>query len=310
MAKTSVPAANSDILRDHSGQDFRLNPYQYRIAQEANGTFHYTVSDSTKTVSGTINWAFGAGKVGQSYLSQENGTFREIRFSYFATLHAFEVTPNQSAQAATSIDKAVGRVLASGEARRCFGCHTTASAANNQFEPENAIPGVSCESCHGPGSKHVAAMKAGDLEAGLGAIVNPRPMKPVDLVDFCGACHTTWWDAKRIGATGIANVRFHPYRLESSRCWGSGDARLTCVACHNPHRPLVREAAAYDDRCLSCHSLSPGAKPTADHPGAACPAGKQACVNCHMAKYEVPDMHYKYTDHRIRVVKAGEPFPD
>jgi hypothetical protein len=29
-----------------------------------------------------------------------------------------------------------------------------------------------------------------------------------------------------------------------------------------------------------------------------------------MPKFEVPDMHYKYTDHRIRVVKAGEAFPD
>jgi hypothetical protein len=29
-----------------------------------------------------------------------------------------------------------------------------------------------------------------------------------------------------------------------------------------------------------------------------------------MPKYEVPDMHYKYTDHRIRIVKAGEAFPE
>ena len=310
MAKASVPASNSDILRQHAGQSFRLGAYDYNIAQGPNGTFRYSVTDSVKNLSGPFSWAFGAGKVGQSYLSEENGSFHEIRFSYFNTLHAFDVTPNQSPQSATSIDKATGRVVASGEAQRCFGCHTTASKSRDEFDPANAIPGVSCESCHGPGSKHVAAMKAGNLDSGLAAIVNPRELTPVGLVDFCGACHTSWWDAKRIAATGVANVRFHPYRLESSRCWGNGDARLTCLACHDPHRPLVRDAAAYDGRCLSCHSTSTGVKTTAATSPKTCPVSNQNCVTCHMPKYEVPDMHYKYTDHRIRVVKGGESFPD
>src|SRR5712672_435590 len=310
MAKASMPAEKSEALRDAAGQSFRIGEYEYKIIREADGTFHYTASNAGKTISLPINWAFGAGKVGQSYLSEQDGTFREVRFSYFATLHAFGVTPNQSPQPATSMDKASSRALTGAEAQRCFGCHTTASTVGKHFEPANAMPGISCESCHGAGSRHVAAMKAGDLDAGSAAIVNPKDLKPVDLVDFCGACHTTWWDAKRIGATGVANVRFQPYRLQSSRCWGNGDARLTCVSCHNPHQPLVREAGSYDSRCLSCHASSKQSKPTTDHPGAACPVGKDDCVTCHMPRYEVPDMHYKYTDHRIRIAKSGQPFLD
>ena len=130
-----------------------------------------------------------------------------------------------------------------------------------------AMPGISCEACHGAGAKHVAATKAGDLDLGEAAIVNPKYLKPVELVDFCGACHTTWWDAKRIGATGVANVRFQPYRLECSRCWGKGDARLTCISCHNPHQPLVRESRAYDNRCLSCHASSKQSKPRQNNSG-------------------------------------------
>lgn len=310
MAKASIPAENSGSLREASGQSFRLGDYEYKIAREADGTFHYTASNGSKTISLPITWVFGAGKVGQSFLAQQDGTFHEVRFSYFATLHGFDVTPNQSMQPVNSTDKASGRVLASGEAQRCFGCHTTASTVGKSFDPANAMPGISCEGCHGPGSNHVSAMKAADFDAGLAAIVNPKNLKPVDLVDFCGACHTTWWDAKRIGATGVANVRFQPYRLEGSRCWGKGDARLTCVSCHDPHQPLVREARAYDSRCLNCHAASNQSKPSAEKPGAACPVAKEDCVTCHMPKYEVPDMHYKYTDHRIRIAKAGEPFPD
>jgi hypothetical protein len=29
-----------------------------------------------------------------------------------------------------------------------------------------------------------------------------------------------------------------------------------------------------------------------------------------MPKYELPGAHFKFTDHRIRIVKAGEPYPD
>lgn len=314
MAKTSVPASKSDILHDHAGQSFRVETYDYKIVPEPNGAFSYTVTDSTaadpsKVSTAPITWAFGASKVGQSYLSEQAGKFHEIRFSYFETLHSFGVTPNQSPQAATSMRKATGRILSGEEAERCFGCHTTASKVSDHFEPANAMPGVTCQGCHGPGAKHVSAMKSGDLDAGLGAIVNPRDFRPVELVDFCGACHTTWWDAKRIAAIGVANVRFQPYRLESSRCWKKEDARLTCVGCHNPHQPLVRDAKAYDSHCLNCHSPS-GAKPGPEHSVSGCPVAKQDCVTCHMPKYEVPDMHFKYTDHRIRIVKTDETFPE
>jgi hypothetical protein len=29
-----------------------------------------------------------------------------------------------------------------------------------------------------------------------------------------------------------------------------------------------------------------------------------------MPKIEIPGSHFQFTDHRIRVVKAGEPFPN
>ncbi|HEY6763750.1 MAG TPA: multiheme c-type cytochrome [Candidatus Sulfotelmatobacter sp.] len=309
MARASFPAESSGPLRDASGQSFHLGDYEYKVIRQADGTFHYTASNVGHTVSWPINWAFGAGKVGQSYLSEQNGTFHEVRFSYFSTLHAFDVTPNQAQQPATSVDKAASRVLSGAEAQRCFGCHTIASTTGKHFEPADAMAGISCEGCHGAGATHVAAIKAGEPDVGSAAIVNPKYLKPVDLVDFCGACHTTWWDAKRIGASGVANVRFQPYRLESSRCWGKGDVRLTCVSCHDPHQPLVREARAYDRNCLSCHAASRQTKATAAS-AAPCPVAKENCVSCHMPKYEVPDMHYQYTDHRIRIAKAGEAFPE
>jgi hypothetical protein len=130
-------------------------------------------------------------------------------------------------------------------------------------------------------------------------IFNPATLKPEPAVDFCGACHATFWDVKLAGETGIAAMRSQPYRLRSSRCWKAADARLTCTACHEPHSPLVTDPKAYDARCLACHVASGPA--TTDHPGRACPVKTADCVECHMPKYSVPDMHHEFTDHLIRV---------
>ena len=42
----------------------------------------------------------------------------------------------------------------------------------------------------------------------------------------------------------------------------------------------------------------------------ACPVAQSRCVSCHMPKVEFPGSHFKFTDHRIRIVKVGEQFPD
>ena len=127
---------------------------------------------------------------------------------------------------------------------------------------------------------------------------------------FCGAFHRTWWDVTLTGATGLKSLRFPPYRIENSRCWGKGDARLTCVACHDPHRSLQRDAASYDQRCLGCHVNSAEAKPTADHPGSACPVARKDCVTCHMPKARVEDIPVEFTDHQIRSARQGDAYPN
>jgi formate-dependent nitrite reductase cytochrome c552 subunit len=37
------------------------------------------------------------------------------------------------------------------------------------------------------------------------------------------------------------------------------------------------------------------------------PVAGRNCLSCHMPKIYDPDMHYTFTDHRIRIVHPGEP---
>ena len=90
---------------------------------------------------------------------------------------------------------------------------------------------------------------------------------------------------------------------------GNGDARLTCIACHNPHQPSVRDISAYDQKCLSCHVKSASVKRSADHPGAACPVKSSNRRKLSYAEDQVPQTHSRFTDHRIRVVRHPGEIP-
>ena len=307
MAKASTHPANSSVLLNHK-LSLHLSPYSYTITQSGGETL-YSVADGGRKFSVPLALAVGGGsRVGQTYLFEKNGTYFESRLSYFSAIQGLDLTPGHTNTVPQSLESAAGRPLSGAEVHRCFACHSTASTTSSTFDPQHLIPGVTCESCHGPGANHVAAMRAG-TEGGEELIFNPRRLTPSDSVDFCGACHRTWWDVSLNKDIGILNLRFAPYRLEKSRCWGKGDPRLTCVACHDPHKPMVEDLAFYDQRCLACHATA-NSSSNADHMGAACPVSGKDCVSCHMSKYEIPGMHFKFTDHWIRVAKAGEPYPD
>jgi hypothetical protein len=307
MARTATRAADSPLLAEYP-LTYKLGPFTYEASRDSD-LAAYSVTDGASNFSTDLDWAFGI-RMGQSYLFERNGGIYMAPLTYYPEVGTWDFTVDQPHSVPATLDKAIGRHLTDQEVRGCFNCHNTAATTNDKFAPAQSIPGVTCEACHGPGSDHIAAVKAGLGEQGVTMILNPKYLSPVDLVDFCGACHRTWWDVTLSGSSGIKSLRFPPYRLENSRCWEKGDARLTCIACHDPHRPLERDDAAYDSKCLSCHVNTPGATPTADHPGPACSRARKGCVECHMPKYQVVDIPVKFTDHQIRVVRPNDTIPD
>jgi hypothetical protein len=261
MAQASTPAANSPILRSHSDLTDQRAAYRYELSTIGDAV-KFSVAEGADSLSASVEWAFGLGHKGQTYLYERNGEFYESHLSFYKNLQALDLTTGHNENDTDDLKSAMGRWLDASEARRCFGCHTTASTTAEKFDASHLTPGVQCESCHGPGAAHVAAMKSGKIEQGRAAILNPRRLDAVASVDFCGACHRTWADViltQPPGSANVMNVRFQPYRLEDSKCWrnSQSDARLTCTTCHNPHEQLVQDLASYDAKCLSCHTPSP-----------------------------------------------------
>jgi hypothetical protein len=311
MAHAAERAIDSAVLRDvnslnSSGAD--PSPFRTGIQREAHGSA-YIVTRGGYAMRGELLWALGAGNMGQTYIVESGGSLYEGHRTYFSEIKGLNQTPGQSDRPGESIDEAFGHPLNTTEAAACFACHTQQSSLKGQFDPSRAIPGVGCESCHGPGAKHMRAMQNKQIDEGLRAIFMPASLDPVALNDFCGACHRAPLDVAAIKAFLPINIRFQPYRLSHSRCWSKPDARLTCIACHNPHEEVRHDASFYDAKCLACHRArnAEATNTTATLPS--CKVANRQCTSCHMPRYRVPGMYGSFTDHDIRIVRNGEPFP-
>jgi hypothetical protein len=309
MYKASKRPADADVLQRHSTLTFDDGIYSYLLKSGPEGA-KFTVRDRTTFESRDVAWAFGEGEIGQTYLLQSGNGYIESRLSYYLTTNALNITIGHHTTVPPTMEQSFGQLLSPQTAQSCFGCHTTMSTISNTFSTESAIPGVTCQACHGPGASHIKAMtEASGYDS---RILNPGSLPPAASVDFCGACHRTWIDVTMYMPShiGMIDVRFQPYRLEKSRCWGTnGDARITCIACHDPHRPLVHDLSTYDKNCLACHTSGAHSGSSKAHI-AVCKVSTANCVSCHMPKYVVPEAHAGFTDHDIRVVHPGDPFPE
>jgi hypothetical protein len=310
MARAAARAADAESLQ-HDRLTFQIGPYSYQINNSA-GKNALKISRAGNSLSADLLWAFGVGHIGQTYVYERNNHFYESHLTFYTQPQALDITPGHPRTVPPNLEEGAGRRMTMEETRRCFGCHTTASTTKNHFDPQKMFLGVSCEACHGPGAEHVAAAKSGMDEQLIAATIkNPAHLSPAESVDFCGACHRTLQDVVADGPTriGTLNVRFTPYRLEKSRCWQKGDARITCVACHDPHQPLSLDPASYDSRCLQCH-LAADAKKSEGHQATACPVGVKLCVTCHMPRFKNSILHTSLTDHWIRIAAPGAPLPN
>jgi Zn finger protein HypA/HybF involved in hydrogenase expression len=300
MAHAMELVAECDILKTHPLLTFSEGKYSYRIERKGHLST-YTVSDGVQELTAPIGWAFGLGVAGQTYVFEKDGTFYESRVSYYREVGGLDLTMGASNLKPTNILQAAGRSMGHAEKLRCFGCHATDATQGTQLTFNRLTPGVQCERCHGPARDHLQGMKDGNPV--LAHMKDLRKQSTEEFSNFCGQCHRTWAEIAGEGKLGISNIRFQPYRLTNSKCYDTEDARISCVACHDPHREVSRTDASYDSKCQACHA---GGKKEAR----ACTVSSKDCVSCHMPKLEMPGSHHKFTDHLIRVVKANERYPD
>ncbi len=308
MGQALEVAPDCRIVTAKGKLTFRNGPYTYTIAREGNAVL-YSIADGRSSITKPILYCFGQGHVGQTFLFRHNDMLYETRVSYFEKLRGLDFTIGHRPAIPASLEDALGRAIAGEEPQQCFGCHTTGAVQGMELKLDQLSPGVGCEACHGPGEKHLAAMKAKNLDEPQ--IFNPGGLGGHELSQsFCGTCHTSFEQAMLLpGQSGINNIRFQPYRMFNSRGHNTNDPRVSCLACHNPHEKLQKDTAYYDQKCLACHLTTAKEKKTERRSADACPVSTTKCATCHMPKVELQGMHAEFTDHWIRIAKPNDPIP-
>jgi hypothetical protein len=299
MGRALETVEECEVLTGHRTLSFKDGKYSYRIERKGSQSL-YTVTNGNETLTLPIRWAMGASTaIGQTYILEKEGKLYESRVSYFRELNGLGLTMGAQESAPTNIVDAAGRLMGLDDKLLCFGCHATHATAGRQFTPEVLSPGVQCERCHGPSQEHLAGMTPGAQPVKMKDL---SAMSTEQVSNFCGQCHRTWEEIVLLGRLDITDLRFQPYRLAGSRCYDADDKRISCLACHNPHHEVDTRSVDYDSKCMACHG---GGKPEAK----TCTVATKNCVTCHMPKIELPGAHHKFSDHRIRIVKAHEAFP-
>lgn len=223
----------------------------------------------------------------------------------------------------------------------CASCHSTRvrknyDSASDRYHTEFFEIDVSCESCHGPGSRHVAWAEATDgdrggdagltvdlraddaewvmdVESGLSEREPPRT-EHVE-VETCARCHSRRAQVHEDDPHGQTLLQdYRPALLTEPLYYPDGQIRdevyvygsflqskmyqkgVTCQDCHDPHGLHVR--AEGNGVCASCHL--PEKFDTEAHHFHEPSTDGAFCVDCHMPQttYMVVDPR---RDHSFRV---------
>jgi hypothetical protein len=241
-----------------------------------------------------IDVVIGSGVRGQSYLYWQGDQLYELPVSYWSDGKQWINSPGY-ANGTMNFSRPV--------TPRCLECHATYVQARttnplaNSFYKNTLIPGISCETCHGPGADHVAQHQGKSPASISGkAILNPAKFSRDRQVDLCALCHNGIRQQEIAPAFSFVpgqaldnyvvpepdNTDTQPNvhgdqvgLLKKSRCYQSSP-NMGCSTCHDVHAKEM-PAASYSVRCLSCHRAEScgmfktiGAKITNN------------CINCHM----------------------------
>ncbi len=121
-----------------------------------------------------LEYVLGSGFHARTFLSlipAFDGSTRglEHRVSAFAPDGALGITPSHPRRTAYEDVELFGKVEDPATTERCIGCHTT-QVEFSQGRFRATLPNVQCESCHGPGGKHLESVSRKDSELAIQAL--------------------------------------------------------------------------------------------------------------------------------------------
>lgn len=210
----------------------------------------------------------------------------------------------------------------------CASCHSTDLRKNYDFKSDSYQTtwkeiNVSCESCHGPGSAHIAYIQSQEYADGKrirnAGLNYGRDTLSVLQLNTCASCHARKSDISpdrtpeghlmddmipQIISQDVyyadGQIKDEDYEYGSFAQSKMFHRNVRCSSCHNPHTGKTRLTG--NQLCLSCHKPSYG---TEAHHHHQMDTEGSLCINCHMATRTYMGVDHR-RDHSFRIPRPDQ----
>jgi hypothetical protein len=243
-----------------------------------------------------IDLVTGSGARGQTYLYWQGNRLFELPVSYWSDGHRWINSPGY-VDGTADFSRPVNPA--------CLECHATYIRAlssdprTNRYDRESLIPGIACESCHGPAANHVrhrTRHETAAKDSTEDGVLNPAKFSRDRQVDLCAECHNGIQREalaptfsyvpgrplseyfKPLPSPDVEHPDVHGNQvglLQKSKCYRSSP-QMSCSTCHDVHT-TGQSLESYSAKCLGCHNWQSC--------GVSSKLGHQIvnqCIDCHM----------------------------
>lgn len=338
-AKAMAPATAQSVAGRFDGSEFKHQGVTSRFFQRDGRFLVRTDGADGRLADFEVAYTFGVAPLQQYLIALPGGRLQPLQIAWDSERQRwFHLLPKEKAPPGDVLHW-TGRYQTANT--MCISCHTTGfekryDAATDRFASTWKEPNVSCQSCHGPGERHVqwaglkAAGKPAPEAAGepMGLTVRLKTASGPQQVEACAACHSRRGELTGQSPPGQPRLDHHLPALLTAGLYHADGQQLDevfvdgsyrqskmyqqgvgCTACHNAHTGKLKLAG--NAVCLQCHGAQPkpeqpafakaaGAFDTpAHHFHKAGSAGAQ-CVACHMPAKAYMQIQLR-PDHSLRV---------
>lgn len=319
-------AYDSTVLGDFNDQTFRANGVTSRFFKKDGTYFIETEGEDGKNHDYAVRYTFGYYPLQQYLIEFPDGRLQPARVSWDSKNKKwFHQYPDQRIPAHDWL-----HWTGNGQNwnTMCATCHSTNLQKNYNFISDAYSTtwseiNVGCESCHGPGSRHVNFLTSDAYAAGTrlpnSGLMYARDTLPRMQVIACAPCHTRKADISNeaLVSDQLLDVMI-PQVISSEFYFADGQIKeedyeygsftqskmyhlgVRCSNCHNPHSGKLVKTG--NDLCMSCHLPKYN---TAEHHFHKVNTEGSQCISCHMTTktYMGNDVR---RDHSFRIPRPDQ----
>ncbi len=291
-----APPSDATVRGDFANTSFKHQGVTSRFFKRDGKFIVNTDGPDGKLADFEIKYTFGIDPLQQYLIETPGGRLQPLTIAWDTTKRRwFHLYPHEKAPPG-DVMHWTGRYQTGNT--MCIACHTTGyekrfDAKADRFDTRWKEPNVSCQSCHGGGSAHVAwanARPAGAASAAAVPAVGTAASAPgaprfglfVDFkvagakgeIDVCAACHSRRAELTPTPMAGEPLLdNYQPALLTPSLYHADGQQRdevyvyasfrqskmhqqgVRCTDCHDPHTSKLKVQG--NGVCLQCHQATP-----------------------------------------------------